>query len=514
MFGLVAGVGGLVFLAFRVVMVLVGGSGHSLLKPDMLTHAAGSLSMLAMWAVCRRGEHSARAIRTVETVGLVSGSVAYELMGMTINPFVRPEMTVLMALTFGLVARAVTVPSTPRRTTWLGVAIGIPLLVTTYLNQLPVDTALVAQIYGHTEEKTVHALATYVTMNTAVWWALAVAVCRVAAKVVYGLRTEVRDIRRLGQYTLEEKLGEGGMGVVYRARHAMLKRPTAVKLLPADKAGERALERFEREVQITAALTHPNTVRIFDYGRTPEGVFYYVMELLDGAALDDLVAIDGPLPPGRVVHILDQAAGALAEAHELGLIHRDIKPANIMVLEQGGAPDVAKVLDFGLVKDVKTDSDTLQTRTDVVTGTPQYLSPEAIEHPSQVDARSDLYALGAVGYFLLTGQHVFEEETVVAVCTAHLHKEPIPPAERLGREPIEGLDELLLQCLEKSPDRRPQTAGELQQALRAVATATPWSPSDGKAWWSEHGEAVRERRQQHFESATGGTIAIDLARRS
>ncbi len=514
LFGLVGGAGGLFFFAFRAVMVLIGGRYHHLVKPDMLTHLAGALLMLSMWVLCRRGTHSPRYIRTVETVGLLSSSVAYQLMGMTLNPYSSPQMTALMALTVGLVARAVTVPSTARRTTLLGVAIGVPLLVTTYLTMLPVDMTKIAMMFPATAGMSSHVVARYVTVSTAVWWALSVAICRLAAQIVYGLRTEVRDIRRLGQYTLEEKLGEGGMGIVYRARHAMLRRPTAIKLLPLERTGERALLRFEREVQITAALTHPNTVRIFDYGRTPEGVFYYVMELLDGAALDDLVAIDGPQPAGRVLHILEQAAGALAEAHGLGLIHRDIKPANIMVLEQGGMPDVAKVLDFGLVKDIKTDSESLQTRADVVTGTPQYLCPEAIERPDKVDARSDLYALGAVGYFLLTGKHVFEEKTVVAVCTAHLHKTPVAPSERLGRPPLEELDGLILRCLEKDPELRPQSASELQQALRACSEIEAWTPEEGEAWWREHSEAVRHRREEHFESATGGTIAINLARGS
>ncbi len=231
------------------------------------------------------------------------------------------------------------------------------------------------------------------------WQVAAVAVSAVTSRVLFGLRAEIADTRRLGQYTLEEKIGEGGMGVVYRAHHAMLRRPTAIKLLPLAKAGAENLLRFEREVQLTASLTHPNTVAVFDYGRTVEGVFYYAMEYLDGINLDQLVRADGPQPPGRVVRILQQASGALAEAHQIGLVHRDIKPANIILCERGGVPDVVKVVDFGLVKRVRTDDDAMTmavTTEQTLLGTPLYMSPESISGTGEVGAPSDLYALGAV----------------------------------------------------------------------------------------------------------------------
>src|SRR4029450_12284675 len=217
------------------------------------------------------------------------------------------------------------------------------------------------------------------------------------------------------------------MGVVYRARHALLRRPTAVKLLPPDKAGEQSIARFEREVQLTAALSHPNTVTIFDFGRTPEGLFYYAMELLDGAPLDVVVDLDGAQPPERVLHVLDGAAGALGEAHEIGLIHRDVKPANIILCKQGGVFDVPKVLDFGLVKDLTAGEASL-TGSATLAGTPLYMAPEAITAQRAMDARSDLYSLGAVGYFLATGTHVFPGRNAVEVLGHHLHTMPERPS--------------------------------------------------------------------------------------
>ena len=244
------------------------------------------------------------------------------------------------------------------------------------------------------------------------------------SQTIYGLRKAVSDIRRLGQYTLEEKLGEGGMGVVYRASHAMLRRPTAIKLLLPDRAGKDALTRFEREVRRTAMLTHPNTVTVFDYGRTTDGVFYYAMELLEGASLDEIVEVDGPQPEERVIHLLEQAAASLAEAHDAGLIHRDVKPGNILVVDRGGISDLVKVVDFGLVKDVgfrargEATSEPALTMADTITGTPLYMAPETVTAPETVDARADLYALGAVGYWLLTGTHVFGGKSIIEVCAS------------------------------------------------------------------------------------------------
>src|SRR4051794_35301601 len=276
------------------------------------------------------------------------------------------------------------------------------------------------------------------------------------------------------------------MGVVYKGQHAMLRRPTAIKMLDVDKVNQGALERFEREVQITSQLNNPHTVAIYDYGRTPEGVFYYAMEYLDGIDLQSLVEGYGPQPVPRVIHILEQICSSLYEAHSLGLVHRDIKPANIMLNRRGGEPDVVKVLDFGLVKAIDDRRQAGLTHDASLTGTPLYMSPEAIEFPNSVDARSDLYAVGAVGYFLLTGQSVFEAASVLELCQMHLEKTPVPPSERVDLAIPPELESALLACLEKSRAKRPQTARDLAALISRCAEANTWSIEDSDAWWGRH----------------------------
>ncbi len=296
------------------------------------------------------------------------------------------------------------------------------------------------------------------------------------------LRAAVLEAKQLGQYTLEEKLGQGGMGTVYKARHAMLRRPTAVKLLDVANMTDVAIARFEREVQMTSGLTHPNTVAIYDYGRTPEGIFYYAMEYLEGTNLDDLVRQYGPLPETRVVYLLKQVCGALAEAHATGLVHRDVKPANIFLTRRGGVSDFVKVLDFGLVK-VADGREANVTSANTVTGTPLYLSPEGISRPDTVGPPADVYALGAVAYYLLVGQPVFDGKAVVEICMKHLNAEPTPPSAH-GALVGTAFEHLLLQCLAKSPDDRPATAGALLAALEECPLADKWTATLAATWWA------------------------------
>jgi eukaryotic-like serine/threonine-protein kinase len=275
------------------------------------------------------------------------------------------------------------------------------------------------------------------------------------------------------------------MGMVYRGHHAMLRRPTAIKLLKVEKATEDSIRRFEREVRLTCHLNHPNTIAIYDYGRTPDGLFYYAMEYLDGLSLQQLVDRFGPQDERRVVYILRQICGSLSEAHQAGLVHRDIKPANIMLCCRGGLYDFVKVLDFGLVRS-NEDQQMALTAAGGLTGTPLYMSPEAIERPKEVDARSDLYAVGAVGYCLLTGKPVFTGENVLEVCMQHFNKQPVPPSERLGKPISRDLEDLVLRCLAKRPGNRPPTARELVAELDSLVYAQPWSERDAEQWWHDH----------------------------
>jgi hypothetical protein len=291
-------------------------------------------------------------------------------------------------------------------------------------------------------------------------------------------------VEQLGQYTLEDKLGEGGMGAVYRARHAFLRRPTAVKMVNPKIVGEAVLKRFEREVQLTSQLNHPNTIAVYDYGRTHDGVFYYAMEYLDGISLEDLVNRYGALPEGRVIDILKQVCGSLAEAHGVGLIHRDIKPANIMLTMRAGMADYVKVLDFGLVKVVDADEEGRLTQANTTVGTPYYMSPEAVERPDSITAAADIYAIGAVGYYLLTGSPVFSGKTVMEICMKHLRAEPEPPSARLGHPVSPGVESVLLRCLAKRAADRPPSAEALMEELGQCEPAPGWTRAEAARWWA------------------------------
>jgi serine/threonine-protein kinase len=388
------------------------------------------VAFAALWLLLRGTPKSRRFVSVVQISTLFVGTTAFSAIALVLDLTASPDMVARSGVTFILLVYAVYVPSSARSTLMVALLMTVPLLTCTFIAFRSWDPALHGPPAAPWPKGQVGYMAYPVTLVSAFLWAIVVAIAVAFSRTIYGLRKEVSDVRRLGQYTLEERLGEGGMGVVYRASHAMLRRPTAIKLLLPDRAGKDALARFEREVRRTAMLTHPNTVTVFDYGRTTEGVFYYAMELLEGASLDELVELDGPQPEERVIHLLEQAAASLAEAHDAGLIHRDVKPGNILIVDRGGISDLVKVLDFGLVKEVGIGgrngvaSEPALTVADAITGTPLYIAPETLTDPETVDARADLYALGAVGYRLLTGTHVFDGRSIVEVCSHHLHSVP------------------------------------------------------------------------------------------
>ncbi len=300
------------------------------------------------------------------------------------------------------------------------------------------------------------------------------------------LRRQAFEARQLGQYQLKELLGTGGMGEVHLAEHVLLKRPCALKLIRPERAGNpKNLARFEREVQATATLSHWNTVEIFDYGRTEDGTFYYVMEYLPGLNLHELVERFGPLPAERAIHFLMQTCDALSEAHGKNLMHRDIKPGNIFGAQRGGVYDVAKLLDFGLVKPITDLSDAGVTQEGMVAGSPLFMSPEQAAD-DEVDARTDIYSLGAVAYFLVTGRPPFEEQKPLKILLAHAKEQPLPPSQIQPSVPAD-LERVILKCLAKSPADRYESAKSLRSALSQCAAAGRWTREQAADWWQNHG---------------------------
>ena len=316
------------------------------------------------------------------------------------------------------------------------------------------------------------------------WLSVAVAIAVYGSYRIEVLRRTALEARKLGQYLLKERLGAGGMGEVHLAEHVLLRRPCAIKLIRPERAGDpRNLLRFEREVQTTATLTHPNTVQIYDYGHAEDGTFYYVMEYLPGLTLSQLVKQHGPLPAARAVHFLRQVCGALREAHAVGLIHRDIKPANMMVCERGGVHDVAKLLDFGLVMAQGIGQDTERlTEECAIAGTPAYVSPEQASGKEDLDARSDIYSVGCVAYFLLTGQPPFAGRTAVRMLAAHMYEPPAPPITHRPDVPAD-IERVVLRCLAKDPAKRYPSAQSLENALAGCLTVGRWTEDDATAWW-------------------------------
>lgn len=458
------------------------------------TEVGVALGLLGASMVTRRGRWSVMQLFFFDALITLACSTAFSLMVYQAPevPF-SLEMMVFLAIQSLLFVHATVVPAPPPRTFVVHTLACVPLFV------VAVDRA------GRmVTEDPVERWGTVVAV--AGWGLIFAGIGTILTKVLFRLRLRVRKAMRLGQYRLEQKLGEGGMGVVYRASHALLRRPTAIKLLPKHKVGERGIRRFEREVRNTSRLSHPNTVAIYDYGRTPDGIFYYAMELLEGPNLAQAVDMSGPMPAARVVHILSQCAGALAEAHDMGLVHRDVKPENIVLCRRGGVPDVVKVLDFGLVKDLAQEDEVKLSRTDALTGTPLFIAPEAITAPDGLDGRADLYALGAVAWFLLVGQPPFEGASAIEVCAKHMEVAPEPPSSQVEGVPAD-LEAIVLKLMEKKPEDRFQHASELEDALRACADAGAWTRADAEAWWDLNQVAVS--RVTHTREASVLTLEVE-----
>ncbi|HEY2511144.1 MAG TPA: serine/threonine-protein kinase, partial [Polyangiaceae bacterium] len=430
-----------------------------------------ALRILVLVAVCpvlirlyRSPPPDARVLTILDLVGYTAPSVSIALMCARFHGLASPYAPGLCLV---LLARTVTAQEPWRRgllmsgvpvgsfyVVLLGSALFLPQVAAQFHNAAAATMLMLSSAY---------ILGTYVFLVF-------------GGHVIWALRQQIYEARDLGRYRLRRRLASGGMGDVWVAYHPGLKRDVAIKILRTETGSAEAVHRFEREARATADLLHPNTIRVFDYGATDDGLWYYVMELLEGETLQQHVDRVGPLPAARAVHIIGQAARALGEAHERGIVHRDVKPQNLFLTSLGGEHDFVKVLDFGIAK-VVADTDGTVTQTGLVLGTPSYMSPEVVVGGS-ADARSDVYALGAVLYFLLSGAPPFEGAEARALFLAHVSEEVVPPSKRLGKEVPADLEALVLRALSKDPSARYSSASEFALALAACTVAGKWTFGD------------------------------------
>ncbi|HSR92021.1 MAG TPA: serine/threonine-protein kinase [Gemmatimonadales bacterium] len=432
---------------------------------------------LGLYYYTRRHERDPRFALDLGLLYMVYTSVALGLMihwekvpnGLHVFPVISWIGAIILIF-------AAIVPSTPGKTLAAG-------LFAVSMNPIGMVTAKARGVwdYGSWENVIVMHYPDYILVGVAV----------VISYVMTRLSLQVAKAKEMGSYKLGDLIGSGGMGEVYRATHRMLARPAAIKLLRPgvlakgnEAAAQLAVKRFWREAEAAASLRSQHTVELYDFGVTEDQTVYFVMELLDGMDLEALVRKTGPLPAGRVVYLLTQVCESLEEAHSRGLVHRDIKPANIHIGRMGLRHDYVKVLDFGLVKSVSTTEDTVGTMTGFTPGTPAYMAPEQAMG-EKVDHRVDIYALGCVAYFTLTGQKVFDADTALQMINRHLNDIPVPPSQRTELPIPQSLEKLVLSCLAKSPAERPQSAADLGKALLAVETE-PWSEDKAREWWAKH----------------------------
>jgi hypothetical protein len=440
----------------------------------------------------------------VALLGVVSSllmtGLAHRLSGKSILLDVGSGYLVFQCLLVSILSQWIPVPISPR-VSW----VCIPLLFyPAIVPNTPRKTLITSLLAASTEPLALglsHLRGVQMDVNVfyLLWDFLPTYICAflvvIPVKIIHGLGQQVRRARELGSYRLEEPLGKGGMGEVFRATHQMLARPAAVKLIRSEIIGSSTpsaarviTERFRREAEAAASLRSPHTISLYDFGVAQDGTFFLVMELLDGLDLETLVERFGPVPPERAVHLLRQACESLAEAHTRGLVHRDIKPSNIFTCRMGLDVDFVKVLDFGLVKAVGEGGReaTLLTAPDATTGTPAYIAPEVIRGDREPDHRVDIYTLGCVGYWLLTGRLVFQAPNAIQLMYQHANAQPIAPSERSELEISPALDQVILSCLAKLPEERPQSASELSRILAATVPAAEWNEERAHRWWDRH----------------------------
>ena len=481
------------YLFLLASLTLIGGAPFVAVVrgPVALGHLCASLTMALLWLLASRARLSLWSLGALDAISFVLAGGFLSLMTIEEEGQI---LQVLLALTVTVMVRAILMPSRPGRTLLLSALVFAPTVVVCIARHHP--TAFLPGFSPGYQKL-------HMTLNTVLWSVLGTTLATIVSRVLYGLRRQVAEASELGQYLLEEKIGGGGMGEVWRARHRLLIRPAAIKLIrqralgPMSGDPELLVRRFEREARATAALTSPHTVQLYDFGVTEDGRLYYVMELLDGLDLETLVRQHGPLPAERVVHLLRQVCAALQDAHGNGLVHRDIKPANVVVSRAGTTFDFVKVLDFGLVKldSPRADKDAINlSAEDSWSGTPGYMAPEVVLGATDTDHRVDLYALGCVAYWLLTGTMVFEGENPMQVMMQHAQAEPKRPSDRVDLPIPAALEALVMECLEKDPARRPAGAEVVRNRLDAVPLPSVWTAERAEQWWAMHRPKPRDAR--------------------
>jgi hypothetical protein len=455
----------------------------------------------------------------VSSIGVASSLgmtwLARRLSGKPMLLDVGAGFLVLQCLLIAILSQWAPVPISPR-VSWVCIPILFYPAIVPNTPRRTLITSLLAASMEPVALGLSHLRGAQVPLNTfyILWDFLPTYICAflvvIPVKIIHRLGQQVRRARELGSYRLEEPLGKGGMGEVYRATHQMLARPAAVKLIRSELIGSSSpnaakviIERFRREAEAAASLRSPHTINLYDFGVSQDGTFFLVMELLDGLDLETLIERYGPVPAERAVHLLRQACDSLAEAHTRGLVHRDIKPSNIFTCRMGLDVDFVKVLDFGLVKAMgEGDREaTMLTEPDSTTGTPAYIAPEVIRGDRVPDHRLDIYTLGCVGYWLLTGRMVFQAPNAIQLMYQHANATPVAPSQRSELEVPADLDRIILSCLAKLPEDRPQSAHELSRLLAATAAGNGWTEERAHRWWDRHHPAAgalrsAETRQQ------------------